>query len=395
MSKTIYINENMYKKLLQETTLLDVLPEDIMNTILKNQTSLKDNPAIPKLFDENFLERVSKKYFEEIKNELKKIGSINDFEDNQIESVLSKLINKCQELEKPYRQELEKICINYVIDLFEIPEDSITFQLNLVDAIDNSKNNIPVDPTENADFSYENVDEIEKLSLEISKRRMLNALSMGASIKFSSNIKSYMEYIYDINPKLLDLYRKIIWLNNYLLFTKEDLGISDENKLQFGFVNVGLGLPDENVTIEANALIFPVLLSETIKGLMELFASHGLPKDKEMINQILNKTDYIKAEPWDMRIGPSLWTLLTDSFEDVDTNIIPYLYKKIAKLPVDKFNILLKNVFARTNKGKRMLAILTKKAKEDKEYSKFADKMATLQTDKNIITDDYIHPDEL
>ena len=35
------------------------------------------------------------------------------------------------------------------------------------------------------------------------------------------------------------------------------------------------------------------------------------------------------------------------------------------------------------------------KAKRDSEYDKFVDKMTKMKTDKGIITDDYIHPDEL
>lgn len=389
--KTVFINENMYKQL-KESILLDSLPEDIVNCIFKGQTSLKNNAAIPNIFDENFIEHLVKKHFLEVKNELKKIGSINDFNDDKIENVLSKLVIKCQKIEQLHKAELEKICFNYVTNLFKVPDDTITLQLDLVEEIDG--NNIKIEP-DTIDVEFSDIEEAETLKKEVEKRRILDVLNMGAAMKISSNIKSYISDIYDVDPTLCDLYRKIIFLNEYLLFVKEDLGIDDNNKLLFGSVAVKLGQPDEKVVIEASGKIFPVLLSETIRGFMELFASHGLPKDKNQIDYVLNKADYLKAEPWDMRIGPQLWEILTDCFENVDSDLIPYLYRKIAKLPVDKFSKIMSEIFIKSKKGKEILYKLTKKAKEEKEYYSFVDKMSTLQTDKNIINDEYIHPDEL
>ena len=96
---------------------MDKLPEDIMNSIFKNKTSLKNNPALPSFFDDNFIEKICKKRFEEIKKELQKIGTIDDVEDTDIETVLAKLIIKCQKLEQPFRNELEKLVFNYVIKI--------------------------------------------------------------------------------------------------------------------------------------------------------------------------------------------------------------------------------------------------------------------------------------
>lgn len=383
----------MYKYL-KESVLLDTLPEDIMNCIFKNQTSLKNNPAIPTIFEENFIERIVKKRFLEIKEELKKIGTIDDFDDNNIETVLSKLVVRCQKLEQPFKNELEKICYNYVTNFFNIPDDTVTLDLQLVESIDNSNNTIQIEPFD-GDYDYDDLKSAQGIGDEINKRRLLDVLNMGAAVKISSNIKSYLSEIYDINPKLCDLYRKIIFLNEYMLFTKEKIGIDDNNKHLFGTVMVKLGMPDEKAVIEAKGMIFPVLLSETIRGFMELFASHGLPKDKNVTGYILKKADYLKSEPWDMRIGPSLWTILTDCFDDVDTDLIPYLYRRIAMLSTDKFNKLMPEIFIKSKKGKEVLFKLIKKAKEEKDYNSFSDKMATLQTDKNIINDEYIHPDEL
>ena len=111
---------------------------------------------------------------------------------------------------------------------------------------------------------------------------------MGAGMKISSNIKDYMKEIYEINPALINLYRKILALNDYLLFTKEDIGMTEEDKHQFGTVEVVLGQVEESPKILAQGVIFPILLSEAVRGLMELFASHGLPQEFEKAQSVLS-----------------------------------------------------------------------------------------------------------
>lgn len=394
--KTIYITEEQ-KKILSEGILMDSLPEDITNSILQGETSLKNNPAIPNVFEHSYLEKVLKKRFIEVVDELKKIGEINDVPDTDIPTVLNKLILKCQEIEKPYRNELEKLCYNYLVDLFAIPDDVVTVEFTLVDEVDINTDVIKLDPVygEDDEIEYEDLVEVETVKDEVYKRRMLDVLSMGAGIQVSSNIKSYLSDIYDIEPKLADLYRKILALNNYLLLTRENLGMTDENNMQIGTVEVTLNNGDIKPIIKAQGEIFPVLLSESVRGFMELFASHGLPKDINILNSVLNKADYLKAEPWDMRIGPSLWTIMSESFGEIDFTTIPFVYRTIACLSCKNFNKLMKEVLAKTRAGKRLMGKVIEKAKKDKEYNQFSDKMSKLKTDKNVITDEYIHPDEL
>ena len=394
--KTIVITEEQ-KKILKESILMDSLPEDITNSILQGETSLKNNPAIPNIFEHSYLEKVLKKRFIEVVDELKKIGEINDVPDTDIPTVLNKLILKCQEIEKPYRNELEKLCYNYLVDLFAIPDDVVTVEFTLVDEVDINTDVIKLDPVygEDDEIEYEDLVEVETVKDEVYKRRMLDVLSMGAGIQVSSNIKSYLSDIYDIEPKLADLYRKILALNNYLLLTRENLGMTDENNMQIGTVEVTLNNGDIKPIIKAQGEIFPVLLCESVRGFMELFASHGLPKDMNILNNVLNKADYLKAEPWDMRIGPSLWTIMSESFGEIDFTTIPFVYRTIACLSCKNFNKLMKEVLAKTRTGKRLMGKVIEKAKKDKEYNQFSDKMSKLKTDKNVITDEYIHPDEL
>ena len=393
--KTIYINENILNnENFKKGVLLNTLPDEVVSKILRNKTSLGNNPSIPDIFDEPFLLKIAEKGFEDTKNKLKEIGSINDISTNNLEEALSELILRCKEIEKPYRSELEKICLNTIIDLFNVPEETVDISVSLCDDIDMSNKNILIDPN-SFEENLEIVNDALIIKKEVYKRRLLNALCCGGAMKMATVYRNYENEINKIDSNLIDLYNKIISLNNYLLYTKDDFNINDKNKMQIGLVELLLTTSDKKPKIDAQGVIFPILLTELIKGFMELFISHGLPKDLNKTTIVINKSDFIKAEPWDMKLGPVLWELFSDSFNDITTNDLPYLLKKVSELEIDKFNFLMKEIFAKTRRGKEIMSKLSYKSKHDAEYDKFVDKMTKMKVDKGIITDDYIHPDEL
>lgn len=384
------------KEHINEGILSDSLPEDVKIALLNNTTSLGNNPAIPDIYDMPFLLKIANNRFDDIKNVLLNIGEIDDFEDTEINSMLAKLINKCKEMERPYRNELEKLCVNYVIDTFNVPEDSVELNVSLSDTIDLSAKSIIVEPIDgDDDFQFDDVEMASSIRGEIYKRRILDALCMGEAIVLSSDIDSYADSISKFSPELCTLYLKILALNNYSMYMADDLGIDDENKKQLGTVNVEFGNEGEQVRITAQGVIFPVLLSETLRGFMELFVSHGLPKNKKMAEIVIGKSDFLKAEPWDMRLGPSLWLIMSKSFNDLTLDELPYLLRRIASLDVEKFNFLMKEVFARTKKGRQIMSKICAKAKDDIEYTRFTDRMSKMKVDKSIITDEFINENEL
>ena len=373
------------------------LPDDITQAIIQNRTSLGNNPAIPDIYDVPYMLKAANSEFESAKEALKEIGSIDYEGEPTVMGALASLMLKCKKLETPYRSELEKICYNYVVDLFGVPEDTVDISLTLTDKVDTDRESIILDPADgDEDMEFDDLTSAMSVKGEVFKRRFLDALCMGMALKLSSNLDdSIVQEISSINESLPDLYNNIMSLSKYALFEKEDFGMTDENKLQSGTFELRLGTDDEKCAIEAQGEVFPMLLCETIRGFLELFISHGLPEDKNIAISILGKSDFLKAEPWDMRIGPHIWKMVSKSLSDIDFSDIPYLFKRISSLEVHKFNFLMKEVLAGTKKGRRIMAFLCNKSKHDSEYDKFVDKMDKMKKDKGIITDDYIHPEEL
>lgn len=393
MGKTIIISEKQAKSmLLKESVLLDRLPNDIKRTLKKNETSLGLNPVFPEEYGESFDSKITAKRFEETKEKLIKIGVIEECDD--LVNAIPHLINRCQKLEGPIKQNLEKIAYNYIISLFNLPEDTVDFSISLVGDISDIQMGVNVQ-SEDVDYEFEDINHKKSLNGKIKKRRVLNALMTGAALRFASNIKTYVADIYDLEPKLVDLYRKIMALNDYILFTNDEEHITDEKRNQLGFSNIILGGKQTKSSLTIEATIFPILIYEEVRAFLELAAAHGLPKSKEEANYVMKKADYLQAEPWDMRLGPALWDLLMNCCGDIETEMIPYLFMKIAKLPVNKFNYLMREVFAGTKKGKRIISNIISKIQFNNEYDDFTNRLQMKNAGISMINDEYIRAEEL
>lgn len=380
-----------------ETARTYEMPQDAIEALSAGKTSLGSNLALPDIYDKPFLYLVAKKRYEEIVDELREKGlDVESFEFDGLVKILSKLMLKCVEIEDKYKDRLAKICINKVIDIFNVPEDAVSMRLELTDKVSTALKSLNIEPIDGEyEFEPDDMDYISSIKESVHKRRMLDALCIGASVSMASAINIYEDEINEIGPSLCGMYETIELLNAYLLFHTSMYEISDKNKMVGGTVEVTLGGTDDKVSIYAQGKIFPFLFGETIRGFMELFASHGLPKDRQAAIAVINKSDYLKAEPWDIILGTALWNIFKSEFNDFDTRAIPYIIKDISSLSYEKFNYLLNEMFSKTKKGRLLANKIMASAKNQMEYEKFADKMDKMKADKSIITDEFIGYDEL
>ena len=376
---------------------MDALPADIMHAISDGDNPLSCNPLFMNGGENGmrFFERAAMTGFEDAKKSLKNIGRIDSVDADTVEDAFNKIVLKCQNIEEQNKDALEKLAVNYVIDLFSVPDDTVKIETRLVRTIEGGDKISPVEPFDgDVDFEMADLEDIDGMDGEVGKRLFLNALNMGAGMKMSENVRGYLESIYDIDPRLPQLYREAISLNNYMIYKKADLGINDHNRKQIGIVDVRFGDDDELVTISAQGVIFPVLLSELIRGFMELFSAHGLPRDRSRMEYVIKKSDYLKAEPWLMRFGPYMWEMFTGYFEDTDTGDMPYIYQALSKLSPKVFFKVFSEMMAKTTKGKEYAKKIVARAMEKKDRARFDDKMSKRKIDKSIITDEYMLSEE-
>jgi len=149
-----------------------------------------------------------------------------------------------------------------------------------------------------------------------------------------------------------------------------------ENGVNGGVVRVIFPTKDNpKPVIHVQAMVFPVLIHELVKGVMELLSAHGLPQNKKVGEYVINKADYLAAEPWDMRIGPALWNRFTEAIDPDDFELKHHIYSEMAALPVREFNQKMREIVAGTKEGKKIIKTIVEEVRNGLHEDEFNEAM--------------------
>ena len=361
-----------------------ILPKHIIKAVMSNDTSLGEHPAFPPEDEEKFIIKVlSSKYLDATEG-----LPVNDIQ--QIQHELSALLSQCVKMESGCKEALEQLAVKVASDIFSIPQDIINIETNIVASIDTSTHRMLPEKTDN--FEFDSLEDMRGLSDGVYKRRMVDALVAGAANYYATKMENYLQDLFNINPELPSLYKKINQYNSALLYLL-DLNSDDaKTTIEGGKVDVYVGNGQSQIKIVAEGIVFPALLEETIKGVLELAVLHGLPKDRKKAAYIMKKADFGAAEMWDLRLGLPLWERIINICEDdVEPN---FLLMELSSLKYDEFNEVLGEVFAHTKKGKTILKEITaniiKKQGED-DFHQYID----MRNSEFQLDDDEFKPEEL
>lgn len=388
MSKTIYITEEVANSITSYLKPISDLPQDIKNVLKNHKTSLGVHPAFPPEEEMPFDYILTKTRFDEVCSNISKLN-LEDYSLETLNKTIQNLMNKCKEIEKSFKEKLENICFNYVVDLFQVPEGLVDFSCNLVETVDSNKAQV------DNNFEFQNIKHRSRLQDAVYKRRIINAIITGGAIRLSYISKNLIGELYEISPELPTLYRNIITINEYLLFTKNNMGISEKNKKQSGISFLTIGDENTKNKIVAQGEIFPILLHESIKGFLEMFAAYGLPSSKNEVKYVLSKADFINAEPWDMRMGPILWDILIKAFNEPESEKLPLILTTLFSQTTFKFNEFLQEILGETKRSEKIIEKIMEKVEEDLNADNFDEVMAKKQTETSLIQDQYFLPEEL
>ena len=362
---------------------MSTLPKHILNALKNNSTSLGEHPSYPPEEEEKFIICQTQKTFEEL------LQKVNNLDYETLKSELARILRDCKKIERNNIQALEELCANIINDMFQIPSDTIEIESNIVDKVDTSSERLI--PEKTTDFSFEDIDDMNNLTDEIYKRRMLNALVAGASMYYTNYIGNYVKEVFDIDSDLPSLYKKALDYNNVLLFYEKDK-FNDKSSTNGGKVDVTISSKDSYPIIKAEGLLFPILLEETIKGLLELAIAHGLPKKADKAKYVMGKSDFKLAELWDMRLGYSLWTLIVKEMEDCGYDMmevgINFFLMSLSEMECGEFNKSLQEIFARTRKGKEILSDIAEEILYNRERDEFDDFIQNKNAETVQINDD-------
>lgn len=368
------------------------LPKNILNIITSNKTSLGDNPALPPEMDDKFLVFLVDDYYKEL------LTHFDSIDIEELTDDLSATMTECKRIENENKEALEKICFDFVNNVFNIPSDTLSIDMELVDKVDTQQERLVPENSDN--FSFDSIDDIHSLTNEIYKRRFLNALIIGAAMDFAEQYIFVENKLDEINGTLRENYKKIWFINNLLLFhTKQSL-----SKKQKDGGNVDVYISDETTPprIEAKAILSPILVEEAIKGLFELAISHGLPKDKGKAEYVLSKADFKLAEVWDQRVGLPLWIRIRKIMKECNVSVHPsFLFMELASLETDKFNTTMQEILAGTKMGRHLIKEIVRNINYNIDMDDFDDYISNQQlpqdeipmNDEEFTSDDLINDD--
>ena len=368
------------------------LPKNILNIIASNKTSLGDNPALPPEMDDKFLVFLVDDYYKEL------LTHFDSIDIEELTDDLSATMTECKRIENENKEALEKLCFEFVNDVFNIPSDTLSIDMELVDKVDTQQERLL--PENSDSFSFDSIDDIHTLTNEIYKRRFLNALIVGAAMDFAETYIFVENKLDEINETLRRNYKKIWFINNFLLFhTKQNL-----SKKQKDGGNVDVYISDETTPprIEAKAILSPILVEEAIKGLFELAISHGLPKYKEKAEYVMSKADFKLAEVWDQRVGLPLWRRIRKIMKECNVSVHPsFLFMELASLETDKFNTTMQEILAETKIGRHLIKEIARNVNYNMDMDDFDDYISNQQlpqdefpiNDEEFTSDDLINDD--
>ena len=364
------------------------IPSHLFSDVKGSNTPFNGNPCFPN--DGIILDVLGKRF-----NEVKEVFSddIASYDNKEVMTKLNKLYAQCLRKEENLRDQLEKICMNSVIELFDIPQDGVEFECELVPEI-SSRTEFHIEPDTDENFEYENYAAIEAEDSDTNKRIITDALVVGGAVRLAEvALKNSLSKIFELDEELPHLYSKIMKINDYLIFA-QPFKIEDNSHKQGGYVKVILGNDVTPPKIEAHAVIAPILIIEILRGCLELWASHGLPDDISRAEAAINKADAVVNDPWYSRLGPVLWDYVSDAVSG-DTKVLPTFIMNLCSLSDNEFNNLLREVFARTRLGKEELSKLAEKSKYEDDYSSFEYDIRQKQSERGIIEDGYFTEEEL
>ena len=197
------------------------------------------------------------------------------------------------------------------------------------------------------------------------------------------------EELTNLDPKLPNKYAKMMSAADYMYYVMPKM----EEGVSGGVVKVDYPSAEKpKATIHAQAMVFPVLIHEIVKGVMELLSAHGLPKNKKVADYVINKADFLAAEPWDMRMGPAVWGKFTDAVPADDFGLKHHAYAHLASLPPNEFNTQMKEIMAGTKKGKKIVEDIIHHVKHDLHEEEFNNAMNELGSNYNEHDDGEIDP---
>lgn len=351
----------------------------IENKIKNNTTDISKNPAFPSVDKDgnpiNFIELLAYKRFLDVVKKVKHYTGLQDVSGEngfmRLQTKFAESLMKVFAIEKQHRPYLEKLGVDLITEEMELPKNAFKFNAKIVDMGTVSKDGFQVESKEPSKEQIDNefkeqaqdveMTPMQVFELEKEKRRFINLLIQGASKKGHYMYELRRAELNTLHPELANLYGMIMSINDltYWIMPENMLEQMAKNPQAVGGKEE---IEEENgeTKIKTQAVCFPYSVHENIKGVMEVFGTHGLPDSKEAQEMIFNSTDTLLNETWDVRLGVVVWEKFLSKypmevFEQGQKYIQHFIFSRFCALDSDEFFEVSKQILSNNPKGEKFI----------------------------------------
>ena len=357
---------------------------DVERKITGKETPYHNFPAIPNM-DRDFIELISSKRFKDSVEKVRMaMGDTRTIQGGnalmQLMMTVGQAMQRLVMIQSQNKEELEGLAVKLVKDELGIPDGAMQFDAELVmqpmGAAEGMKSEGEMPSEEEVE---ELMGDIENFNLERAKRRFINSLIQGAAFKGGHMYNLVKNEINEINPQLMNLYAVTQALMEHAYWIFPDMeGMAGGGGGQMG--QSEFDPETDPPTVKARAVTFPLLVHELVKGVYEVFGTHGLPDDPRQAEMVLNAEDSLPAEIWDSRLGPIFWekfvqTYPMELFDEDKKHIQHYLFMRFSSLSAEEFMRVAKMILSGDPKGQQFIQRMVDDIVRELKDQEFRDAM--------------------
>jgi hypothetical protein len=231
------------------------------------------------------------------------------------------LVPEIVEAEDGYRDELEMVASQMVTDAYPIIDyANIKIDAKIVDMADI---NLP-EPDEEQDPAMPDFGEDDPEKMK-AKRRIINGITQGASIRGAFGFMLFKEYLDAIDDTLVEKYNEILKLSFGIYDDENAIAmllamIAQQQNTPGGESEMEYDEENEQFVIKARAICYPMLVHEIVKGLYEIVGTEGFSADKEKNQAIVGAVDKLSNEPRDLQYGKFIYDAISAIYNQSEIN---------------------------------------------------------------------------
>ncbi len=162
------------------------------------------------------------------------------------------------------------------------------------------------------------------------KRRFQNIMTQGAAGNYMYLFEYVRDTLEEMDPELPKMYGFMQATGDISLWLMPEMNL--QGQMVAGEEEIDQDEDGAGV-IKAKGIIFPLLMHEIVKGLVEYINTHSLPESPEIAQHVLSAVDKNENEIYDLMLGPIFWKKLSNAVGTNNSNLLFHVWGKIIQMP--------------------------------------------------------------